>query len=190
MENEELVRNFLLDVYGYGRIKEYIHMGKKTEKLNKYLEGTIIGSYKKNVNEIGNQNSKRIYWPNLSKVKTTEELLSRGDSSMMKKELPYHIMSASFFDGQRFTQIKSYLEEKVMPFFSSVEANLESKKGRYKWKCSVSIPFFDLNVVGSHPANNCRYLYLGFESGKELADEINEIVSDYRRVRYKVLENK
>ena len=31
--------------------------------------------------------------------------------------------------------------------FSSVEANLESKKGRYKWRCSVSVPFFDLNVV-------------------------------------------
>ena len=51
MNQEEAVRKFLLDVYGYGRIYEFLHSGRKEKglSLRNFLDGTIIGTFRSEV---------------------------------------------------------------------------------------------------------------------------------------------
>ena len=78
MPNEEAIRRFLYDVYGYGKIGDFLK-GEKPDgtSLRDFLAGTIIGTYRTRAISTRTADSSyaqvRVSWPRISKALSTGE---------------------------------------------------------------------------------------------------------------------
>jgi len=178
MDQEDTVRKFLLDTYGYGKIYEFLHSGKKKKglSLRNFLDGTIIGTFRSKA--IEGIDSITVTWPGISKVKATSD---KG-AEYKRKDLSHHIFSIIYFENKKMYDVGNFLIEKVMSLFP--ETRLELNTGKTKnsfWTYSINNPYFGLCVEGSSK-QHCKLLYTDFNASQELVEHLGEIVKEYYQV--------
>lgn len=186
--SEETIEKLLLDVYGYRRVHEFIHLGRreKGSSLREFLEGTIIGTFRRNVVGETSDYERRINYPGISKIKEANEANVKYIHEGRRKELPYHLPNMGYFEGMDCDDIEDFLIARVMPLFPNTE--LIAKKGKTKSYFSdytINTTDIGINVVCSS-RNNSKLILLEFEAPKECVKFVNDTVKKYYEILHAI----
>ncbi len=189
------VEKFLYQGYGYGKIdellKEHEKNPKKLADLEEFFAGTVIGTYarsalveKEPIDLEKPVERKKVKWPRISKVRTTEEAKEefRDSWGIRRKDLPYHIINGSLFSGYNREKVENFLDEdaRITDFFPDIKI---SKAGKIKevWKYRAVTKDISIYVFGSAP-NNSKHTLVDFNLPEEFKDYLNSLVKEYNHL--------
>jgi hypothetical protein len=179
MPNEEAIKSFLYDVYGYGKIDELVSGQKpKDLPLVDFLDGTIIGTFRRcGIASKPEYHIVAVNRPGISLVRDTSELSSDANNN---PNLPFHINNRSFFRLMGREEVGDYLSRHVFPLF---------RGGRHKYEHGISINSawghevtdenFRLLISGFGKGSASKGTVVDFSSPPETKDGINSLVRRY-----------
>ncbi len=169
MESEEAIKQFILDVYGYGRIEEIVGLGSKRFSLTDYLDDTIIGTWR-SMSNYDDTSQIFVNWPRISTVKDYSNRFSGKDFS---------ISNRSFFGEMSYDDTGDFFRERVCPLFP--DTDLETTKGRtkaHRWTYVLNTEDLGVFVAGSS-SHNAKRFDVGFNASPEFVDRIRKVVRRY-----------
>ncbi len=188
--DEEGLRIFLYNVYGYGVIERFL--SGDIENLSKSLEGTIIGTfdnsefYYRDLKELSRLIKKKGY-PRISHIKRLEDSKRNWikDRFGIATESGFYIGNMAFWVGFNHKEVKSYLDSKVLPHLKGLDfVMINPKKKTGTWLYGANGERVLLYVSGSSKVNKKETLF-GIDNYPDLIDGINDLVDRY----YEIVDN-
>src|SRR3989338_8645342 len=166
MENNK-IKQFLYEVYGFAKLEEFLNRNKPEEmKLKEFLQETIIGTYDGSM-------------PKIPKIRTTkgikDEFPGTEITYMANESLLYHLGVSSFFRGYIESQVRDFLKPNITRIFGG---ELKYSKEKRIWIYKLTLEEFNLSIMGS-ASNNTKSLILYFNLEENIKNDINELVRRY-----------
>ncbi len=100
--DHENVNQFLLEVYGYGKIEDFLKNGQSIDSLDKFLEGTIMHTFARECLDTSGNKSK-IDAPSISGIS-----IQRRNNFLSRKDLSYFINNGSYLAGYDSKKIETF----------------------------------------------------------------------------------
>ena len=175
--NEEAIRKFLYEVYGYGKVAEFLRGQKEQSvRLRDFLDGTIIGTYRRSaITPEGTIYEVPVRWPGLSKIRTTEE--AKREGGLKREDLPYHISNQSFFEDYDEEMVRRYLENSVLRLFPHARFTRDTTIKPY-WGHALETEDFGLYVKGTQKKHS-KTVIVDFKAPEKVKENLNSIVRSY-----------
>ncbi|MEK6894483.1 MAG: hypothetical protein AABX10_03400 [Nanoarchaeota archaeon] len=177
MMEEQLIRSFLMEQYGYAKIEAWVRGQKPSEmRPRDFFAGTIVGTFKPEAYDSDTQNTKRSFLPRVSKIRRYEEIEHPLDEDIA---FAHHLTNRSFLHKMNRDKVKSFLDDKLKEAFGQriPETRLETVSSR-GWKLETKATNIRVFAKGSTAANELL-LYVDFDASIELKKELNDIVRRY-----------
>ncbi|MFA5020045.1 MAG: hypothetical protein WC533_03015 [Candidatus Pacearchaeota archaeon] len=183
MDNKGSIEKFLMDVYGYGRVNDFIHGGKKDkgDSLRKHLSGTMIGTFRERVLNPKDSGPTfiKLRWPGISTIRNTEDY----QAHYKDESLPYHIHNRNLFGDHSQQDVCTFFYSKVLPLFENPKFHLKLGRTRsHMWTLYLESERFLISIDGSNPASS-KGVFVDFDADENFVTNLRDIVNKYYRVK-------
>lgn len=171
------IRRFLFEVYGYGKVRDFVVGNKpKEQNLRDFFAGTVIGSWRANAWDKDAGDVVFVRWPRISRINLSEET---GIKDRRRLECMYHLDNNSFFRGFSGDEVKEFFDTRARLILADAKFDyIRPGRGSTRWEYSIRASNFELLATGSSGINS-KSLMIDFDIPADLVSDTNRIVGRY-----------